>query len=703
MQYYGLKSILSATKTKIDVGKPLPSFGIVDPGDTPYIEPKFEKVIYDTEKPTIILISAVGATGKTALAQQLSRETQLPVFDLGKHEPVGANSLTGLLTTAFDVSDIGEVFQGLATGTYGIIIDGIDEGRSKTTGRAFEAFLDDIAKLCSDSAVTNLILLGRTRIVEDCWEYLVDKGVGTGLVTISPFDGAAAKEYIDAFTQGPSSPHADHYIEARDFILEKLQNAFSSELKSSDNQFLAFIGYPPVLDAIVTLLNREQNYHKLRNCLQEGTDGNIEISMLMQVCQYILSRERDDKVVPNIVSQIVDGAPPEISTPALTNAFQPEEQLIRLVAHTLGREITLNVIPEQSLNEKYEAQLTTWFHEHPFLEQRKFRNAVFEALALATLMASEKGFCHELVNEYARTHKHSYHLVYMLDTVSNTRKVAAEHVYVLLASAMEFRSVHSVVEIHLAGPDPQEKMDRGTEEHEVEIAIDLRVGKQLEPTKEFNFCTTVDGNCVMHLGSRLGSIFATLPCEVCLGDGQEIEILAPAEINATTLRLEAKELSVKPSLTPNSNDEVILEADRVKSSVEAIVTSGISFFVAVEDMTGLTYPLIEYAEKRSRPTNDRSVMEKYFRLKRIVLEFRSHSRGSLAKYNRKIEHERVLKNDVGRKVLEKLMEDKILVLKDNHYHLDPTILGERTGVTWHDLRRGYFPNLLITYLQSIPI
>jgi hypothetical protein len=53
----------------------------------------------------VILISAVGATGKTALAEQLSRETRLPILDLGKHKPVGDNTLTGLLTTAYDVKD----------------------------------------------------------------------------------------------------------------------------------------------------------------------------------------------------------------------------------------------------------------------------------------------------------------------------------------------------------------------------------------------------------------------------------------------------------------------------------------------------------------------------------------------------------------------------------------------------------------------
>jgi len=115
----------------------------------PYIHPAFQKYIFDTEQPPIILISAVGATGKTALAENLSRDIGLPLFDLAKHKPVGDNTLTGLLTSAFEVKQISAVLEGLSTGTFGVIIDGVDEGRSKTNEKAFEAFLDDIARLCS--------------------------------------------------------------------------------------------------------------------------------------------------------------------------------------------------------------------------------------------------------------------------------------------------------------------------------------------------------------------------------------------------------------------------------------------------------------------------------------------------------------------------------------------------------------------------
>src|SRR5688572_20730053 len=96
LDYYLLKSIVSARKKPMDLRETTDSFFVAGPATKPYIEPSFEKILFDSERPTVILISAVGASGKTALAEHLSRETGLPILDLNKHKPVGANALTGL-------------------------------------------------------------------------------------------------------------------------------------------------------------------------------------------------------------------------------------------------------------------------------------------------------------------------------------------------------------------------------------------------------------------------------------------------------------------------------------------------------------------------------------------------------------------------------------------------------------------------------
>ena len=698
MKYYQLKAILSARKAPLEVSNPSPSFATAGPNEKPYIEPTFEKVEFEKESPTVILVSAVGATGKTALASQLSRDVQLPILDLADHKPVGDNTLTGLLTSAFHVAEIGEVFSRLSAGRYGIIIDGVDEGRSKTTGKAFEAFLDDIAKLGSSESGTTFVLLGRTQTLEDCWLYLTDKGVSTGLITISPFTIEEARQYIDAFTIGEGAAYPPQYSAARDTLLEKLGSAFSDGPTSGGADFLAFIGYPPVLDAIATLLNQEKNYFKLLNDLV-ATDENVEVPLLHRIAQYILQRERDLKVTPNIVEPLVDEAPEELKKHALERAFSIREQCVRLVGFCIGRQLSMSIIGEPVLDEKYEEQLTTLLSDHPFISGRGFRNAVFEAFALAMLMASDDINDRSLLNEYVASHKHSYHVVYMLNIVSQGRRISLDVVAPLLTSAMEFRSVHSSVEIRVDGPDWEDQPVQGPIE-EVEIDIEITLGETGE-SRTFSFLSQTTAESTLYLGANITGASISVPGTVALGGALELEFGAPLEISARTVKLDGSALILKKPDRKDSTAEIIVDAERLETSLETITTNGIPIVFRLRDRSGVSYPAIQYTKLAAESPKDENVHQKYLRLKRILVEFRSHGRGALARYKYKIESPRVLRNEIGASVLKKLIADHILVLEVDRYFLDPERLSALVGVSWTDLRKGEMPESLLGYLRSI--
>ena len=271
MQYNALKSIVASQKGPVALQIASDSFFVKPARVAPYIEPSFSKIEFP-EKPSILLVSAVGASGKTTTAHALSFDIQLPVLDLAKHKPVGDNTLTGILTSAYPIEKVGAVLEGLRKGTHGIIIDGIDEGRSKTTEQGFEAFLDDLIERSKGSTSTAIVVFGRSQVLFSTWFYLVDKGADVGMVQIDPFDLEQAKKYIDAGVTETTTGQQETYEQARDAVLAKLGAAFSPAAKA-DNAFLSFIGYPPVLDAIATLLRKERNYHRVQQALSDGTEG----------------------------------------------------------------------------------------------------------------------------------------------------------------------------------------------------------------------------------------------------------------------------------------------------------------------------------------------------------------------------------------------------------------------------------------------
>ena len=702
MNYYNVKSIIGAQKNTFKMQTSLDSFYVAEKREDPYIEPVFEKVEFETERPAVILISAVAVTGKSTLAHVLSHETGLPLLDLGKHKPVADNTLTGLLTSTFPVEDLSSIFESIGKGGYGVIIDGIDEGRSKTTEKAFEAFLDDIVRLCKCAANTSFVLLGRTQILEDCWIYLTEKQISTGLITILPFVADSARKYIDEFTEALEGPYADKYKEVRDSILNMLAAAFGNETKEANEDFLSFIGYPPVLDAIVTLLIKERNYHRLQGEIESSDTNDVEIKLLSRIAKYILRREKEEKVVPNIVKPLVADMPESEAEAIVTRVYETEEQCKRLVSHCLDKTLTLELISNHSINKKYEDQLLSWLPEHPFISGRQFRNAVFESVALATLIGTGDPESVQLVLDYVGSHKYSYHLIYLLSTIATDGYVPMNCMHVILGSALEFQSTNASVELCVDGPEPDDLQSDTTPNASVEIQIEILLGKDRNnKPRTFIFHSNMDGTEPVHFGHRLSSTYLSVPCDVLLSGAQELEFTAPVEISARRIILQSKALMLRRSQQSRSEEHVLFQGEKVESTLDRIVTNGVALTFAVSDPSGLMYPCRQYAQKKAELPSDSSLRQKYLRLKRILVEFRSHGRGSLARYKGKIEDDRVLRNPTGHAVLRQLLADEILTLEGNRYFLQPKGVSQHLGVSWIDLKNGQISDKLIGYLQSI--
>jgi len=327
---------------------------------------------------------------------------------------------------------------------------------------------------------------------------------------------------------------------------------------------------------------------------------------------------------------------------------------------------------------------------------------VFESLALATLIASSAEANLQLLEEYVRSHKHSYHLIYMLDIATRDRRLPIEALGAVFTAAMEFRSVRSLVELRVEGPEwDGEQTDQGVT-GQIEIEIGIILGEDKTDSQTFEFRADISSASLLRLGSRLGNVFVSVPCAIQLGGAQELELTAPVDVTAQAVSLAAKALILRASPDGNGTPvQVVFEAESLDSHLEAITTNGVSLAFALEDASGVSYPAIQYVQKTAKPPGDQLFQQKYFRLKRILMAFRSHSKGALARYRHKIEHERVLKNAIGHAVLARLVGDEILSLQGNFYYLNVDNLAAKVGVSWQDLRRGTIPDSMRAYIRTI--
>ena len=194
-----------------------------------------------------------------------------------------------------------------------------------------------------------------------------------------------------------------------------------------------------------------------------------------------------------------------------------------------------------------------------------------------------------------------------------------------------------------------------------------------------------------------------MPGTAILGGARETELTAPIEIDAGTLEIRSSSLVMRPQASSNAEKHIILQAGNVKSDVTNLAMAGVDFTLAVEDTSGLQYPLVQHMQKREKTPQDPAIREKYLRLRKILTHFRSHSKGAMAKYRDKIENERVAGNPIGEAVLNRLLADRVLILKDPMYFIQTDQVDKFLGISWPELRMGITSEKLLTYLRSITV
>ena len=318
----------------------------------------------------VVIVSAPGAVGKSTLGQAIAFKRNALIWDLAKGDEVGAGSLDGTLLNTLESGYTEEFFEYMSQGLQFVIIDALDEGRIKVNESAFRRLLENVSYRAKGSPETCFLLLGRTHIAEESWLVLGEEGINTELLSIEPFNREQANQYIGNRV-GQNNTQA--YFECRDLIFEQLTSAVGGET-------VDFLHYPPVLDVIATLLDRESNPYRLKNEISGDRDqlqGN-SADLLGRVITSILSREHEEKLSRN-VQGLLASEPDSSEQIDFSSLYTVGEQCIRVLSSVLNEPVlaTPGTVPER-LVPRYEEAVAAFLPEHPFLQGiDRFANTVF--------------------------------------------------------------------------------------------------------------------------------------------------------------------------------------------------------------------------------------------------------------------------------------------------------------------------------------
>ncbi|BCD55447.1 hypothetical protein [Alistipes indistinctus] len=673
------------------------SLKIINNRNPKYVEPIFSRQSLEEtsfDNATIVLISAAGATGKTCLTENLSNDLDIPIFDLSKHDPVASNSLTGLLFNSMELSDFTDYSQKLQTGKASMIIDALDEGYIKTTVDGFYAFLDNIVKIAATAQGTPFVLLGRTNVVELTTLYLEEQGIKVAFLQIEPFTIDSAKIFIDKHVESEAKERfVEQYKAVRDYIVDAIGGFFKNQSEINHKQYLQFIGYAPVLLAISTLLNKNNNYHALLEDLKSNNRQNVKL--VIDIIEEILKRDKKDKINELLLPQLLNNRPDSFKEVVFKNAYSIEEQCIRLLCKQLNINLNISVTQDAYFDTEYNKQISSWLNEHPFLSGGKIQNVVFESYIIARLIKITE--YKDYVFQYLRSSfRSAYMLFYIYDELAKDRTIDKEFIPYLFGSlkALDKKGHYSSMELTV------QKFDKTTHD----IICELEFFKAEVMTDDYSYTFTMNCSDTLYIGTEITNMTIDLPVTVGIS-ADKVDCTPPAYIKCNTIECAASEILLNAGM---HNESVVFECNNFcvkcsnKGTLPILTNKGHMDGKQLQLIckNQLSYPFVQYSAPVLEDGIPTDINDKYQKMRRLLLMFRSHSKGDLARYKDKIDN-RIGNSSIGKKVLDALIEKGILYSKEMLYFIDIEKMAQELGVKYDDIRSSIINDKIKHFLANI--
>lgn len=677
------------------------SFKLINCSNPKYVEPIFSlqtssggEASFDNA--TIILISAAGATGKTSLTHYLSNELSIPIFDLSEHEPVASNSLTGLLYNDMQLQDFTDYSCKLKEGKASMIIDALDEGFIKTTIEGFYSFLDNVIKISAEAKEVPFVMLGRTNIVELVTLYLESKGVKVALLQIEPFTVDSAKNFIDIHVESEGKvKFEEQYRIVRDYIIDAIGGFFKNQAEINHKQYLQFIGYAPVLLAISTLLNDNNNYHALLEDLKSSDRRNIEL--VIDIIERILKRDKEEKIDKLLLPTLINGRDSSFKETAIQKTYTIEEQCIRLLCRQLNEDLYFPVTGDVYFDTEYNKQIKSWLDEHPFLSNGKIQNVVFESYIIAKLVGHKdyKDYVYLYLKKYFRN---AYMLFYIFDElVDSDRIIDKEFIAYLFESlkALDKKGHYSSMELTV----------QDLNEETGDIRCEVVFFKADSEKDDYSYIVQTNSSDSISIGPDISNIVIDLPLTISLSSNK-IDCTPPVYIKCSTILCTASDVLLNLGL--HEDDSVVFECENFlvncneKGLLPMLINKGNAdknqFRIICEN--NLSYPFVNFKQNNFQQEVPVNIVDKYQKMRRVFLMFRSHSKGDLARYKEKIDN-RVGNSEVGKKVIDALLNRGVIYSKEIMYFVDTDKLASELGVKYNDIRSSLINDKIKHFLSSI--
>lgn len=437
MTFESIFASFETIKTVQLAGDKHPSIKLID--EEPfYITPSFQDISSQKDA-NIYVISAPGATGKSALAKHLAFQFSSIYWDLSEIT-LGDNSFIGTLVNSVGQANFSDYISNLAHGKTVLIIDAFDEAEMISGTKSVRTFLLEIAKFAKDASAPCIILLSRAETAQKICSFFNEVNTSYKHFEISFFEEQKAIDFITRVVEKEKT------LDQNTDIISQCINQYVSNIARlvPHDELPSFIGYAPVLEVIGKHIARERNAYSFLQTLQSQSMKGIDV--ITKIMHELLVREHE-KVKNSFLKRVESEYDCEkLETEQI---YSPEEQIVCIIYYILFASYDYSVYTNSyipfEIKDKYSEIIETFLPQHPFIKSVKagtgfdFTGPAFRDYVLSLLISDEK--YKELIQMFfdeKRVSNHfPSHLLWNFYTNNNNVDIPADKIPYLFES---FRS-----------------------------------------------------------------------------------------------------------------------------------------------------------------------------------------------------------------------------------------------------------------------
>ena len=646
-----------------------------------YIFPQFNDLT--TKKGAhIYVISAPGATGKSALAKYLAYMYNSIYWNLADIT-LGDNSFIGTLVRSVGTANYSSFTEDLLSGKTKLVIDAFDEAEMISGARAVQSFLTEIAINTAEAQSPCIFLLSRAETAQNICAFFESNDTAFNHYEISFFEEATSIEFIEAIVKRDSVSDQNPQI-IHDCIVQYLNN-IDSKIQQEDKS-RSFTGYAPVLEVIGMHIAKETNAYNFLQTLQSNSMRGIEI--IEKILEKLLEREQS-KVKEGFLKRIQTKAKEQ--TIQESKIYSTNEQLVQLVCFILFGSYDEsfspnNYIPDE-FKDDYSSVLNAFLPQHPFIRSTghgySFTGPAFRDYVVAKLMENKKhdDLIQLFFSEKRISNHFPSHLLWNFFTNKQEVIIPADKVAYLFESYRSQAKGKTQAFLTIGGNDEAGYstgwMLSSNESESIESYEMKVIGKDLILENLSNVSVDVDDLTVMikNIGGNILISHCSVFCKKLQITGEHIVIDA-----------------FESPCTLVSNEDAVIKND--SGSISDITINGDKLSVAFPNIKSY-YKLIRFSADYS--DNGLFSIEKFcYILRKIFVQFRKHKKDTPARDAEKIDF-LIIGNEENRKqVFQFLLSNQIIYREEPLYKINMEKL-ERIGISWGAVTRSDYNQLQKAY------